>query len=78
MYLTKKHIGKLVHTAGSDGSWVYQVIDIRDGWALFYSFDNRYWKENIKLHDDWRIFKPQPWSKGWIERGWETAKETLV
>lgn len=58
MKLNKKHIGKLFDVTGSDGSWAYQLIDIKGKEALFYSIGRDFWALENK-HDDWRPFKPQ-------------------
>ncbi len=76
MKLTKKHIGKLFHVAGGDGSWAYQLVDVCKGWLLFYSFNGTYFKERTGEHSDWLFFTPtKPWKKQWIEYGWMTARD---
>lgn len=75
MKLTKKHIGGLF-SVGGDGSWTYQLVDVKDGWLLFYGFDCEYFKERVGEHDDWERFKPRkPWPKNWKEYGWTIAKD---
>lgn len=81
MKLTKKHIGKLV-TNGDDGSWVYQVVDVKKGYILFYGFgssavgEDPYYKEQVGKWDDWHLFIPRKlWPKKWVQLGWKTAKE---
>lgn len=76
MKLTKKHIGQLFHVRGSDGSWVFQLVDVWRNWVLFYDFHGTYVKEK-NTHDDWQPFKPRkPWPIKWRVLGWETAKES--
>jgi len=58
MKLTKKHIGQLFDVQGGDGSWVYQLIDIKKKEILFYSMSGEYWAFP-NIHHDWRPFKPQ-------------------
>lgn len=75
MKLTKKHIGKLF-TNGGDGSWVYQLVDIKKGKLLFYSFDNKYAIETNKFAD-WEHFKSRnPFPKEWTKRGWDRARRS--
>lgn len=76
MKLSHKHIGGLFHVQGSDGSWVYQLVDVWRGWLLFYGFDGKYVKEKVGQHNDWERFVPtKPWPRKWIALGWQTAKE---
>ena len=75
MKLTKKHIGQLFDVGG-DGSWVYQLVDIKKGWLLFYDFNGRYVKERVGSYSDWRKFIPQnPWPKDWQRYGWTIARD---
>lgn len=55
MKLTKKDIGKLFDCAGADGSWAYQLIDIKGKELLFYSFGGDYWAFK-HTYTDWRPF----------------------
>lgn len=79
MKLTKRHIGGLFTCAGADGSWVYQLIDIKQGWLLFYNFGSAnipYYKEKVGQHKDWFKFVPlNPWPNNWLEYGWKDAKD---
>lgn len=74
MRLSKKHIGQLFDTVGGDGSWVYELIDIKKGKNLFYSFDGTYYSDPNKM-SDWRPFKTQKFPKNWVHFGWCIAKE---
>lgn len=75
MKLGRKHIGQLFDLGSSDGSWVYQLVDVKKGWLLFYTFGG-YFKERVGEHNDWQPFKPlKPWPKNWLESGWLTAKD---
>lgn len=75
MELAKKHIGGLYDCRGSDGSWAYQLIDVKKGELLFYVFGSlgRYEIDSAKTND-WRPFKPQPRDPVWDLGGWETAR----
>ncbi len=76
MKLSKKNIGQLFDVEDSDGSWVYQLIDIKDGWLLFYDFHGGYMKERVGENADWRPFNPtKPWPKNWIGYGWIIARD---
>ena len=78
MKLTKKHIGKLFDCRRSDGSWAYQLLDIKDGKLLFYvfgSFPPRY-EIDQQSYTDWRLFKPQPRDPRWDQDAWSLARET--
>ena len=75
MKLNRKHIGGLFHIDSSDGSWVYQLVDVKDGWLLFYEFDGDYYKEKAGA-DDWVRFKPHsPWPENQLRYGWLSAKD---
>ncbi len=75
MKLTKKHIGGLFHIQGSDGSWVYQLVAVKRGWLLFYSFGGQYYKEKVGA-TDWAQFEPtNPWPKDRVEYGWTIARD---
>lgn len=75
MKLTRKHIGGLFDNEGGDGSWAYQLVDVKKGWLLFsvvgeplrYEADKQIWH-------DWRPFKSQSPTRSEITRGWETAR----
>lgn len=75
MKLTKKHIGGLFDVKGSDGSWVYQLVDIRKGKLLFYAFGG--WEiTSQRKYNDWTVFKPvKRWTKRQIKYGWETGRK---
>lgn len=76
MKLTRKHIGQLFNVAGADGSWVYQLADVKKGWLLFYDFRGSYYKERTGEHHDWQPFTPEKWwSNGQLAYGWRTAKD---
>lgn len=77
MILTKKHINGLFDVPGSDGSWAYQLIDVRDGELLFYVLgSNARFEIESGKHHDWRRFKPQ--LKRWnsAEEGWKTGRRS--
>lgn len=78
MRLTKKHIGQLFDIDHGDGSWLYQLMDVKDGKLLFYSFSaTGYEIEPQNKYDDWRPFNPQTWwSKAHVKMGWNIAKRT--
>jgi len=74
MNLTKKHIGQLFDNDGSDGSWCYQLVDIKGKKLLFYRMDGTYTIDSNK-YSDWKEFKPRnPYPKEWIRYGWSQAK----
>lgn len=78
MKLTKKHIGGLFHVRGSDGSWAYQLLDVKKGILLFYVFGSypfRYESEP-DTHHDWEAFKPQKRDPMWDKGAWEQARFT--
>jgi len=79
MKLTRKHIGKLFDVRGGDGSWVYQLVDVKKGWLLFYSFhagEGAYFKERVGEYHDWRPFRPlKDWPENWRNFGWTTARD---
>jgi hypothetical protein len=79
MKLQRKHIGQLFGLRSSDGSWVYQLVDVKKGWLLFYTFhagEHSYYKERVNSHSDWIRFEPvNPWPKNWKEYGWLSAKD---
>lgn len=78
MKLTKKHIGRLFDCRGGDGSWVYQLIDVRKGELLFYSLSAGSWEiDSQKQHQDWRQFVPRlTFDKPQIENGWKIGRRT--
>lgn len=78
MKLTKKHIGGLFDVRGSDGSWAYQLIDVKKGELLFYVFGSspsRYEIESNR-HTDWQVFQPQPRDPVWDIEGWKTGRRS--
>jgi hypothetical protein len=77
MRLTKKHIGGLYDVHGSDGSWAYQLVDIKNKELLFHVFgsDGQYEIEAQSQHD-WRPFKPQLRHLNWDIAGWETGRRS--
>lgn len=74
MRLTKKHIGQLFDNHGADGSWCYQLVDVKGKELLFYT-SGRYEIDSNK-YADWRLFKPVKFSKEWIDLGWQTGRRT--
>lgn len=58
MKLTRKNIGQLFDCRGGDGSWAYQLIDIKGKELLFYSIGGDFWAFK-KTYTDWRPFKSQ-------------------
>ncbi len=74
MRLSKKHIGRLFDVHGADGSWVYQLVDIKNKKLLFSSLAGKYWTDNAST-SDWRPFKPQLPSKDHIQWAWMSARE---
>lgn len=76
MKLTRKHIGQLFDVHGSDGSWCYELIDVKKGELLFYTMSGRHEIEPA-TYTDWRPFVPQyHLNKRWVEYGWETARRS--
>ncbi len=76
MKLKRKHIGRLFNTKGADGTWVYQLVDIKDGWLLFYNFERGFWKERYGEYKDWQEFEPvKKWPKEWKQKGWDNATD---
>jgi hypothetical protein len=74
MKLTRKHIGKLIHVSGSDGSWAYQLLDIKNGEVLFYDLGGKFEIAPQNKYDDWAFFKPATDYKEWIEYGWKSGR----
>ena len=74
MKLTRKHIGKLIYVSGSDGSWAYQLLDIKEGEVLFYDLGGKFEIAPQHKYDDWAFFKPATDYKKWIEYGWKTGR----
>lgn len=72
MRLTKKHIGGLFQTFGADGSWHYQLLDIKDGMNLFYSSSGRYEIEP-NSHSDWESAGLK-FDKIHIRNGWKYGR----
>ena len=74
MNLTKKHLGGLFDTKGADGSWAYQLLDVKGKELLFYVFgsNNRYEIDTNEFHD-WRKFRPSRRDKRWDMGAWESA-----
>ena len=77
MKLAKKHIGRLFDNRGSDGSWAYQLIDIKGRDLLFYVFgsDNRY-EIDTNDYSDWRVFQPTRRDKAWDVGAWYKARRS--
>lgn len=79
MRLTKKHIGKLIGSASSDGEWAMYLLDIKDNKILFADYDltgdeaPRYWAQ-VNRFDDWVPFKKKLPNKKTIKGLWKTAK----
>ncbi len=79
MKLTKKHVGKLFDVRGGDGSWAYQLVDIKGKRLLFNVVgDVRRFEIDTNKLEDWRPFVPAPFSKEDIQKAWATARETGV
>lgn len=77
MKLKRKHIGKLFDCRGADGSWVYQLIDIRDGELLLYSLTSGLFEIESRKHKDWRRFRPQTlFDAAQTEDGWKKGRRT--
>lgn len=78
MKLTKKDIGGLFEIDNSDGSWVYQLIDVKKGELLFYTFSNQHPHEiEPASYKDWRPFVPAyHLNKRWVKLGWETGRRS--
>lgn len=75
MRLTKKDIGKLFDVVGGDGSWIYQLIAVKKGKLLFYSFDGTY-RVDLACFNDYRPFRPRKeFPESWVNAGWITAKK---
>jgi len=76
MKLTKKHIGQLFDVEGSDGSWYYQLIDVKKDELLFYSLDHRHpYEIESRSHTDWRVFgSAQAFNKRQIKLGWAIGR----
>lgn len=72
MKLTRKHIGRLFDAEGADGSWCYQLVDVKGGELLFYKFDGSYEIES-NTFNDWQPFKPRKAWK-WKKTGWTTGR----
>lgn len=76
MKLTKKHIGQLFDVEGGDGSWCYQLIDVKGKDLLFYAFNGRHEIDSTK-YTDWRPFVPRyHHNKTWIGYGWKNARRS--
>lgn len=77
MKLTKKNIGQLFDVPGSDGSWCYELIDVKKGELLFHTFGGRHEIESATRYNDWRPFVPQYYlNKEWVARGWKTGRRS--
>lgn len=78
MRLTRKHIGQIFDVRGGDGSWVYQLMDVRKGELLFYGFAaDRYEIDDAK-YNDWQPFEPQKWwSKTHKKMGWQIGRRSI-
>lgn len=75
MKLNKKHIGQFFDVRGADESWVYQLVDIKDGKLLCRVFSNRYEYEfDTNKYSDWRPFNTNIPHKNEITKGWRTAR----
>ena len=78
MKLTKKHIGGLFYIEGSDGSWVYQLADVKNGRLLFFEIGdgkNNWVKERVGEYSDWRPFTSLgKYAKEHIKEGWNIAE----
>jgi hypothetical protein len=76
MKLTKKHIGQLFDVNGGDGSWCYELIDVKGNDLLFYTFAGRHEIDSNKFKD-WRPFVPTyHMNKKWVKLGWETGRRS--
>lgn len=73
MRLTKKDIGQLFDNRGADGSWHYQLVDIKGKELLFYSSSGRFEIDSNKF-SDWRPFEPALPHKEIIKNGWKTGR----
>lgn len=74
MKLTKKHIGQLFDVKGSDGSWCYELIDIKGKDLLFYAFNGRHEIDSNEF-SDWQPFVSRYHkNKIWIGYGWQDAR----
>lgn len=76
MKLTKKNIGQLFDVRGADGSWAYQLLDIRKGELLFYVFGSapaRYEIDSQKVND-WFPFKPRKRESTWDIGAWDQGR----
>lgn len=78
MRLTKKHIGGLFDIEESDGSWCYQLIDVKKNELLFYTFSNDHPLEiEPSSYKDWQPFIPAyHLNKRWIKEGWKTGRRS--
>jgi hypothetical protein len=72
MRLTKKHIGKILDTTGSDGSWWIELLDIKDNNILFIQDNGKIYKQENK-YNDWRILNHK-YSKKKLKKAWKGAK----
>jgi hypothetical protein len=77
MRLTKRHIGGVFDCRGSDGSWVYQLIDIKGKELLFSVIGTTRYEVDTNKYGDWRPFKPQPVDSRRVEWGWKDARRPL-
>lgn len=76
MILTKKHIGRLFDTQGGDGSWAYQLIDIKGKELLFYSVNDGKFEIDSNKYRDWRPFKryENNWPMRHVKLGWKSGR----
>jgi len=72
MRLNKKHIGQLFDVRGSDGSWFYQLVDVKGSDLLFYCDGN--YEIDTNKYADWRPFGCKEHTKKEIVYGWKTAR----
>lgn len=74
MKLTKKHIGQFFDVKGADGSWYYQLLDIKGKKLLFKSSTGHFEIDTNKLAD-WRpVDSLNLPHKEIIKHGWEIGR----
>lgn len=75
MRLTKKHIGQCFDTRGGDGSWCYQLLDIKGKKLLFYSWPSERFEIDTNRLNDWRaVSQFKKFSDKQINKAWKTAR----
>ena len=74
MKLTKKHIGQIFDVDGSDGSWWYRLLDVKNKRLLFQDNDGKYWIEDQGRYHDWKPIGDEVHKKN-VREGWKKGRQ---